>query len=182
MYITYTYQNYKGNTFCPHFSWAELKYLRLFLWTQKAYFSQILFTNLSKSVLVNEIIHPSHRCGISRCWLNSMIIVQVYLRLATIKDHSKMCKMPQMSQVLRERAIGMLTAGTSTRAVARELNVHLSTIRRLQRRFREFHSTSYWPHKRRPCVTTPAQDLHLHEKWGQKLKYCVYNFGQCINI
>ncbi len=31
--------------------------------------------------------------------------------------------MPQMLQVLRERAIGMLTAGMSTRAVARELNV-----------------------------------------------------------
>ncbi len=39
--------------FCPHFSWAELKDLRLFLCTQKAYFSQILFTNLSKSVLVS---------------------------------------------------------------------------------------------------------------------------------
>ncbi len=37
--------------FCPHFSWAELKDLWLFLCTQKAYFSQILFTNLSKSVL-----------------------------------------------------------------------------------------------------------------------------------
>ncbi len=31
--------------------------------------------------------------------------------------------MPQMSQVLRERAIGILTARMSTRAVARELNV-----------------------------------------------------------
>ena len=41
--------------------------------------------------------------------------------------------MPQMSQVLRERAIGMLTAGISTKAVARELNVHFSTISRLQR-------------------------------------------------
>ncbi len=38
--------------------------------------------------------------------------------------------MPQMSQVLRERAIGMLAAGMSTRAVARELNVHFSTISR----------------------------------------------------
>ncbi len=47
-----------------------------------------------------------------------------------------------MSQVLRERAIGMLTAGMSTRAVARELNVHLSTISCLQRHCREFHSTS----------------------------------------
>ncbi len=40
-----------------------------------------------------EIIHPPHRCGISRCWLDSMIIAQVCLRLATIKGHSKMCKM-----------------------------------------------------------------------------------------
>ncbi len=39
--------------FCPHFSWAELKDLRLYLYTQKAYFSQIMFTNLSKSVLVS---------------------------------------------------------------------------------------------------------------------------------
>ncbi len=53
----FTEQNYKCNTlFLHHFSWAELKDLRLFLCTQKAYFSQILFTNLSKSVLVNEII------------------------------------------------------------------------------------------------------------------------------
>ncbi len=55
----YTEQNYKCNTFI----WAELKDLRLFLWTQNAYFSQILFTNLSKSVLVNEII--IHLTGVS---------------------------------------------------------------------------------------------------------------------
>ncbi len=34
--------------------------------------------------------------------------------------------MPQMTQVLRERSIGMLTAGMSTRAVSRELNVNFS--------------------------------------------------------
>ena len=50
-----------------------------------------------------------------------MISTQVHLVLGTIKGHSK--------NVLREQQIGMHTAGMSTRAVARELN--LSPIRRL---------------------------------------------------
>ncbi len=33
----------------------------------------------------------------SRCWLDSMIIAQVCLRLATIKDHSKMCSFTELS-------------------------------------------------------------------------------------
>jgi hypothetical protein len=48
--------------------------------------------------------------------------------------------MPQMSQVLRERAIGMLTAGMSTR------DVDFSTISHLKNPFREFGSTSKPPH------------------------------------
>ncbi len=95
-----------------------------------------------------------------------MIIAQVCLRLVTIKATLKctvlsLSTMPQMLQVLRECAIGMLTAGMSTRAVARELNVHFFTISRLQKRFREFGCTANRPHSRRPRVTTPTQDLHI---------------------
>ena len=68
-----------------------------------------------------------------------MVITQVQLVLGTIKGHSKCAvlshiTMPQKSQVLRECAIGMLAAGLSNRAVAREFNVYFSTISRLQRR------------------------------------------------
>ncbi len=109
-----------------------------------------------------EIIHPPHRCGISRRWLDRMIIAQMFLRLATIKGHSKMQFFITQHNdtdvsIFRERTIGMLTAGMSTRAVTREFNVNFSTISHLQRRFREFGSTSNWPHNRRP----PAQDLHI---------------------
>ncbi len=67
--------------------------------------------------------------------------------------------MPQMPQFLRERAIGMLTAGMSTFI---PLNRNFSTISHLQRFFREFGSASNRPHNRRPRVTTSAQDLHIH--------------------
>lgn len=69
--------------------------------------------------------------------------------------------MPQLPQNERNRAIGMLGAGMTVRAVARALNVHPSTISRLRRRYAEIGSTANRPHARRPRVTTPAQDRHI---------------------
>jgi hypothetical protein len=62
-----------------------------------------------------------------------------------------------MSHVLRERVIGMLTAGISTRAVPREFNVNSSTICRLNV-ILENLAVRTTGLTRRPCVTTAAQD------------------------
>ncbi|CDQ98024.1 unnamed protein product [Oncorhynchus mykiss] len=75
--------------------------------------------------------------------------------------------MPQMSQVLRKHAIGMLMAGMFTRAVARKLNVNFSTISHLQHpkhRLKPQTAKNTDVEARtncRPCVTTPVQDLHI---------------------
>jgi hypothetical protein len=53
-------------------------------------------------------------------------------------------------RVLKECAIGMLTAGMSMRAFARELN--FSTISHLQHRFIEFDSISNWSYNHRTRV------------------------------
>ena len=60
-----------------------------------------------------------------------------------------------------ELAIGMLTAGITTRAVAREIHFYFSTITHLQCHFREFGSTSNWSHKRRPRNHTSPELPHL---------------------
>ncbi len=52
-----TEQNYKRKTFVFAPIFHELR-SETFLYTQKAYFSQILFTNLSKSVLVSTFPLP----------------------------------------------------------------------------------------------------------------------------
>jgi hypothetical protein len=96
---------------------------------------KFVYIHVSEHFSFAKKIHPpdrcGDRCGISINWFNIV--------LGTMKGQSKLCSfvaqhntMPKMSQVLREHAIGMLTAGMSTRAVARDLNVNFSTISHLQ--------------------------------------------------
>jgi hypothetical protein len=104
----------------------------------------------------------SQKCSI--CTLSLRFCAQMYYTDAPCAGDNKrslvnvqFCHtMPQMSQVLRERAIGMLAAGMSTRSV----DVHFSSISRLQRHFWEFDSTSNQPQnlKTSKSVSTPAQD------------------------
>ena len=112
-----------------HVSWAEIKDPRNVPNTHKTLFllnvvHKFVYIPVSEDFSIAKIIHPPDSCGISRSWLNSKIITQVHLVLGTIKGHSKNVQlsshiiMPQMSQVLREHAIVMLTAKMS-RVVAR---------------------------------------------------------------
>ena len=55
--------------------------------------------------------------------------------------------MPRLSENERNRAVGLLHAGISIRAVARQFNCHHSTITRLNARFRQTGST---PDRQRP--------------------------------
>ena len=64
---------------------------------------------------------------------------------------------------LRELSIGILTAGMSSRAVAREFYVFFSTISHLQHCFRECGSTSNTFYSRRPRVTSPGPPVGSSE-------------------
>ena len=95
--------------------------------------------------------------------------------------------MQQLLYDLRKSTIGMLNHKMSASTMARALNVNVSTISRLARRFDEFGTTANCPHARRSRVTTYAQDryiriLHLCDHLrpatatADKSVYSVYGF------
>jgi hypothetical protein len=117
---------------------------------------QCVYIPVSEHFSFAKIIHPPDRCGISRSSFNCMIITRVHLVRGTIKVHLNVqfCHTKQCHRCLklRECAIDILTAGMSTRAVAREFNVNFSTISHLKCNFWQYVQPR----------TTPAQDLQIH--------------------
>ena len=72
-----------------------------------------------------------------------------------------MGKRPRISENERNRAIGMLTAGCRQQDVARQFNVHPSTIIRLLSRFRVTGQVSDRQRHGRPRKTTVRQDRFI---------------------
>ncbi len=60
--------------------------------------------------------------------------------------------------------------------------VHFTTTSRLQRHFWELGSTFNWLHKRRPCVTTPAQDLHIQFHLEDRLRSAPWTADATVGL
>ena len=69
--------------------------------------------------------------------------------------------MPRTAKLLRERAVGMLEAGSSTEAVAAQVRSSVQAVRSLRRRFVQTGSTEDLSRSGRPRVTTPTQDRYI---------------------
>ena len=69
--------------------------------------------------------------------------------------------MPQIPKHLRERAIGMLEAGASTKEVSVQVGSSVQAVRSLRWRFVQTGSMQDLPRSGRPGVTTPAQDRFI---------------------
>ena len=104
-------------------------------WNKSSQKCSICTKSLSHKNVVHKLvklIRPPDRCGISRSWLNSMIITTGAPSFFTQhNDTDVSCFWGSV-----------LTAGMSTRTVVSSLNVHFSTISYLQRCFGEFGSRS----------------------------------------
>lgn len=69
--------------------------------------------------------------------------------------------MPRLSDIERERAVGMVQQGPSHADVARRLNCTRITVTRLMQRLRQTGRTTDRPRSGIPRVTTPDEDRHI---------------------
>lgn len=69
--------------------------------------------------------------------------------------------MPRLSNIQRERAIGMLNTGTSVTDVARVMGCSRRTIHDLRTRLQQTGTTADRPRSGRPRVTTQAEDRQI---------------------
>jgi transposase len=76
------------------------------------------------------------------------------------KAHTEL-SMARLTTEQRLRAVGMLQAGMTTRAVAAAMNCNQSTIARLQHRFQQNGRVQDNPGRGRPRVTTARQDRQI---------------------
>ena len=69
--------------------------------------------------------------------------------------------MPRVPAHLQEHALDMLQGGIKTADVARAINCHVRTVKRLRLHYRERGRTADHPRSGRPRVTTPAEDQYI---------------------
>jgi transposase len=67
----------------------------------------------------------------------------------------------QFSPEAKGAMLGMLRAGASLRAVAREFKTTHSTVSKLRNRFKDDHTTDYKARKGRPSVLTKAEKRYI---------------------
>lgn len=99
-----------------------------------------------------------------------------------MKPKTHVSTMPRLSQAERDRAIGMVQAGRSSRAVARVFGVHCCTITRLVERYNTTGLSNDRPRTGRPRVTTAAQDrynrlAHLRDRFRPATRTAAETIG-----
>lgn len=110
-----------------------------------------MYTMLVMHVLLNHV-HNFYKFS---CTHSSTIVLQKYCR------KSVEFVMGKLSVANRNRAIGLLQAGTAKRQVARILNCSRVTIQNVWRRFQQGQGLEDLPRSGRPPVTTPNQDRYI---------------------
>ena len=99
-------------------------------------------------------------CRVEKC--TSLFWAVTTNKISSLKlEEIPMGRRQGMTLEERQRAVGMLHAGMTARAVARHFNRHESTISRLRNRLRETGRVNDRPRSGRPRKTTPREDRHI---------------------